>query len=59
MRVTDDGRGIEALKYGDLNDIAHGVGIAGMRARVEQLGGTFEIHRECVGTSVVASIPAD
>jgi signal transduction histidine kinase len=58
VRVSDDGRGIAALKAGDLTAIAPGVGIAGMRARVEQLGGTLDIRCEGVGTEVVATIPA-
>jgi signal transduction histidine kinase len=57
VRIADDGRGIEALKKGDLTEMAHGVGIAGMRARVEQLGGTLDIRCDGVGTTVFATIP--
>jgi signal transduction histidine kinase len=58
VRIQDDGMGIESLRNGDLEDVPLGVGIAGMRARVEQLGGRLDIRCDGVGTVVNATIPA-
>lgn len=35
-----------------------GVGISGMRERVEKLGGFFRIERDGNGTAVLADVPA-
>jgi two-component system, NarL family, sensor kinase len=58
IRIADDGKGIEALQNGDLEEIAVGVGIAGMRGRVEQLGGVLDIRCNGAGTTVTATIPS-
>lgn len=55
LRVIDDGCGIQAM-----GAISLGIGIQGMRSRVHQLGGTFEIHsstRTRRGTTVCALLP--
>jgi len=38
---------------------ALGVGIAGMRERVRQLGGAFKIESSAQGTKVSATVPLD
>lgn len=44
VKITDNGKGISAEKQRELADSAEsGVGILGMRERIRQLGGTFEI----------------
>ncbi len=52
--VRDDGIGIPAE-----SDIAksHGVGLVGMRHRVERLGGHFAVKRLKHGTKLTASVP--
>jgi PAS domain S-box-containing protein len=58
LEVQDSGKGIptekrEAMDLGG----TPGVGIRGMRERVRQLGGAFEIHSNDQGTLVVARLP--
>ena len=55
LTVRDDGVGIP-LDH-DLEE-SHGVGLLGMRHRVERLGGNFAIRRMKHGTKIVASVPA-
>ncbi|HXV56688.1 MAG TPA: ATP-binding protein, partial [Gaiellaceae bacterium] len=51
LEITDDGRGLP-------DDYRAGVGIASMRERAEELGGTCEIERvDDRGTRVRASLP--
>lgn len=52
--IRDDGIGIPTTE-----DIArsHGVGLVGMRHRVERLGGQFAIKRMKSGTKLTASVP--
>jgi len=57
LRFADDGRGIAPLKQAHLEGIPPGVGITGMRSRVEQLGGSLEIASDKAGTVVCARIP--
>ena len=56
LEVTDNGRGIpqKRLQYGSA---ATGVGLAGMRERVRELGGSFEIRSAFPGTTVRVAIP--
>ncbi len=55
LRITDDGRGIDSAQLaGD----SPGVGLAGMRARTEQLGGAMEISSDRGGTVVCVRIPS-
>ncbi|MGZ5872166.1 MAG: sensor histidine kinase [Bradyrhizobium sp.] len=61
LRVIDNGCGISAgqAKSGP-KAISLGVGIRGMRSRVQKLGGTFEIHSSTKthrGTTVCALLP--
>jgi signal transduction histidine kinase len=48
LEVEDDGRGIEARP---------GVGIASMRERAEELGGSFAVTSDHRGTRVSAVLP--
>lgn len=52
--VRDDGVGIP--QDHDLEE-SHGVGLLGMRHRVERLGGKFSIKRLKHGTKIVATVP--
>jgi len=49
--IADDGVGLPAT-------IKAGVGLAGMRSRLSELGGRLSIRSQSSGTTVIASIPA-
>ena len=53
-RISDDGKGFQ---LGPVSEAPLGVGIIGMRTRIEQLGGTLEIDGGAGGTVVAATIP--
>lgn len=59
VEVQDDGKGIAAVHLGTAGPIetSVGVGIAGMRERVSELWGSFEIQTSDGGTNVIATIP--
>ncbi|HUJ39133.1 MAG TPA: PAS domain S-box protein [Candidatus Acidoferrales bacterium] len=59
LEVSDEGTGIPEAKWRKLNQpgARFGVGIAGMRERMAQLGGTLEIASGGTGTTVRASLP--
>jgi len=60
LRVIDDGCGLPASQKSGPKAISLGVGIQGMRSRVRQLGGTFQIHSSTGrrrGTTVCALLP--
>ena len=59
LTVKDFGRGIpaELLQGSPTNGQHFGVGLSGMRERVNDLGGTFEIQSSGNGTTLTASIP--
>jgi signal transduction histidine kinase len=57
-RIRDNGRGIEDLRNPNQEWAPLGVGISGMRARVEQLGGGLCIRDEG-GAVVTATMPLD
>jgi signal transduction histidine kinase len=59
VAVADDGRGIPATLGGNPEGLLLGVGIVGMRARVEQLGGRLEITSSAAGTRVLATLPVN
>lgn len=58
IRVRDNGRGMNALR-GDGSAVRPrlGVGISGMRARVQQFGGDLKISTGAAGTALIAFIP--
>jgi len=55
VEVRDQGKGMPLGTKGQPGKV--GVGIQGMRERVMQLGGRFEIRSDKNGTTVVASVP--
>ena len=57
VRIQDDGRGIQRPPGAGFGEALLGVGIAGMRARIEQLGGNLDIDGRSGGTIVTATIP--
>ncbi|HWF75754.1 MAG TPA: ATP-binding protein [Caulobacteraceae bacterium] len=57
VRIADDGRGIERTSGVSIGQPPLGVGIPGMRARIEQLGGSLDIRGGAGGTVVTATIP--
>jgi two-component system, NarL family, sensor kinase len=59
LSVQDEGHDIDRERLAKMTS-AHldtGVGIAGMRERLEQQGGRLDIHASDKGTEVVASLP--
>jgi PAS domain S-box-containing protein len=59
LEISDDGRGLpkELLKHRNGTGMT-GVGIAGMRERVRQLGGQFELKSNSRGTTIRVTLPA-
>ena len=59
LEVRDHGCGIpqQRLQQMQVDGTQSGVGLAGMRERVRELGGTFEIRSDRTGTAIRASIP--
>jgi PAS domain S-box-containing protein len=52
LQVADAGRGLPTGEDGE-----HGVGISGMRERLAELGGTFDLTSSAAGTTVTARLP--
>ena len=59
LRVRDYGKGIPADVLGRFrrNGAHGGVGLAGMRERIHELGGQLEMDSDSHGTQVVATLP--
>ena len=58
LEIADDGRGIPEERLNRVREgEAGGVGIAGMRERVRELGGSLEIQSGPAGTRVIVTIP--
>jgi signal transduction histidine kinase len=58
LEVLDGGRGLHQRKdAGGPEPVQVGVGLAGMRVRIGQLGGTFELDAGSWGTRVSATLP--
>jgi signal transduction histidine kinase len=57
VRVCDNGRGINAEPLGRNSRPRMGVGIPGMRARLQQFGGDLRIRSGIWGTCLVARVP--
>jgi PAS domain S-box-containing protein len=61
LSVSDDGHGIDAETLGKIRreGAVLGVGIAGMKQRLQQLGGWLNISSSDKGTTVTASLPIE
>jgi len=61
LRIRDYGRGIptEMLASFHANGGTTGVGLTGMKERVREQGGTFEIQSKATGTEIVVRIPVN
>ncbi len=57
LSVQDEGKGIGRKRFVGSEKQQHGVGITGMRERLEQLGGGIEVRPARQGTEVLAVIP--
>jgi PAS domain S-box-containing protein len=59
LQIEDSGRGMPVSTNGGSSSTGAraGVGIQGMRERVKQLDGRFEIHSDANGTAVTAAFP--
>lgn len=57
LQVKDSGKGISVEKQQELTLGRGGVGVEGMRERLKQLGGSFEIRSSGSGTVVTTTIP--
>ena len=59
LEIEDAGRGMPAAEASDPESSGRfaGVGVAGMRERIRQLGGTFEVESTAGGTLVRACVP--
>jgi two-component system NarL family sensor kinase len=59
LMIKDEGKGISPEKLAHLagSTGAHGLGLRGMRERVEDLGGRFEITSSHKGTEIAVVIP--
>ncbi|HLZ43326.1 MAG TPA: ATP-binding protein [Candidatus Sulfotelmatobacter sp.] len=57
LQVRDSGKGISPEKQQELTLGRGGVGVEGMRERLKQLGGSFEIKSAGTGTVVTATLP--
>jgi signal transduction histidine kinase len=58
LKVSDRGRGIsQNASTGTLQGVQLGVGIAGMRERIDQLGGRFDLESSDQGTTVTVRLP--
>jgi PAS domain S-box-containing protein len=61
LEIKDNGRGIPRTRLRTLIESAAeaGVGLAGMRERMRELGGSLEIRSDRAGTTVVVCIPVE
>ena len=61
LEIKDDGRGIPQERLRSLNQGAAdaGVGLAGMRERIREFGGSLEIRSERAGVTVIVRIPIE
>ena len=59
LEIADNGQGIPPERLSSLNGNMNsaGVGLTGMRERVRELGGKFEIHSGESGTTVQVALP--
>jgi two-component system NarL family sensor kinase len=57
LRIVDNGRGIASELSGKAAHPRFGVGIPGMRARLQQFGGDLKVFGGRVGTTILAVVP--
>ena len=59
LRIQDSGKGIsrDVLDRFERDGVGTGVGLAGMRERIRELGGNLEIESGAQGTRLTVSIP--
>jgi PAS domain S-box-containing protein len=57
LEVQDQGKGIAPEKLIEMQSKASGVGIRGMRERVRQFNGTFNVQSNASGTKVTVTLP--
>ena len=57
IKVRDEGKGISPERLAEIKSRGSGVGIAGIRERLRQFGGTMKIESDGCGTTVSANIP--
>ena len=57
LQVEDEGIGIPAHKLSQIQSQGAGVGIRGMRERVQQFQGEMDIHSNGTGTKISFMIP--
>jgi two-component system NarL family sensor kinase len=59
LEVSDEGKGHAREVLFQARDSRSGLGISGMRERVEELGGCLQIECNAEGTTVLATIPVE
>jgi signal transduction histidine kinase len=60
LMVCDDGKGLNMGTLRRFRDgQAAGIGLAGMRERLAELGGTLEVESSTTGTQICATLPTD
>jgi len=58
LGIADDGKGMDPISRTDLSSAGTGIGIAGMHARLDRLGGTLRLKsRPGHGTRILAQLP--
>lgn len=57
VSILDNGKGITPEKLNEVRSGKAGVGIRGIRERVNQLQGTFEINSDSSGTKISVTLP--
>ncbi|HTP40744.1 MAG TPA: sensor histidine kinase [Steroidobacteraceae bacterium] len=61
LQISDTGKGFDLTGSGSRavlspGQVRHGVGLAGMRERMQQIGGELEVHSGMGGTTVTATL---
>jgi PAS domain S-box-containing protein len=58
LEITDDGRGVnQEVQEKIASGASTGVGLRGLRERLNQLGGSFKLHSNGNGTTLIATLP--
>ena len=57
LEISDEGCGISPQRLRELIDRRGGVGLRGLRERVIQFGGRFQVQSDSTGTKVTAELP--